>query len=603
MFRKNSYPVFCAALLGTVLTVSPLAIAGEQDSFVPADTLFYMGTGDPVPVDDMFALIPDFAALREDADTPRLDVMGDFLDDPVAGLATWGIENSVSFSAYTVGLSPVLRVSLSDPEKFSQALKAYEAKRKLKGEIREQDGWTITLYSSAQLRKSDSSAGSDTDSDESSADSDDSVSGGSQADTAADDDTGKPMPSLVIGVSEKHAVIGFVESNDNTESIQAVLGITKPEQSLAANDKLRNLRKKWGYGEEIAAFIDFQQIASAVTDEANPVGQQLLESGYLSDRMQAYFEQMRTEPCRAELTQLVSNWPMVVAGYRNFEVSNKQVDFDTHAAVVIGHEKLKQTLMLFRGLLPSSQSSSEPMLSLGLGLTVDNLAQALGQLTELASSVNYQCQLLYPLNSIVSGDLGAVSMGVVMFGGMARGVRGMSVNIFDADIDPDKGASAVKSIDSAVAIAADDPAMLIGTLKMLPQFGALANLPVDGSEIDVTSAFPLPLPAGVQIKAAMKGNNIVLFSGEKSTDFANRLAQNQSEGFFQGKANTRLILEKLKASVATVDDKEARERVADILDQYLQGELSYSLEFTDNGVEVVSKGLVDRRDSPKEPAK
>ena len=194
-------------------------------------------------------------------------------------------------------------------------------------------------------------------------------------------------------------------------------------------------------------------------------------------------------------------------------------------------------------------------------------------------------------------------MGVVMFGGMARGVRGLSVNIFDADIDPEQGASAVKSIDSAIAISADDPAMLVGTLKMLPQFGALANLPADGSEIDVTSSFPLPLPAGVQIKAAMKGNNVVLFSGEKSTDFANRLAQNQPEGFFLGKANTRLILEKLTSSLAGVGDTEGREQVMDILNQYLQGELSYSLEFTDNGVEVVSKGLVDRRDSSKEAAK
>ena len=41
----------------------------------------------------------------------------------------------------------------------------------------------------------------------------------------------------------------------------------------------------------------------------------------------------------------------------------------------------------------------------------------------------------------------------------------------------------------------------------------------------------------------------------------------------------------------------------EILDQYLQGELSYSLDFTDNGVEVVSKGLVDRRVSSEETSK
>lgn len=603
MSKKISYPVLCTALLGTLLTVSPLSIAGEQDVYIPADTLFYMGTGSPVAVKDIFALIPDFATFRDSTESIGLDGIDDLLDDPAAGLAAWGIEDKVSFSAYSVGLSPVLRISLSDSEKFNQALRAYETKRGLKSDRREQDGWTINLYSPAQLSGINDSESEDNSSAGAANESATTESDNSSGTGEADSDVSSVVPSLVVGVNETDAVVGFVADADDKQSIQVVLGITKPEQSIAANEKMRNLRKKWGYGEGLAAFIDFQQIAAVVTDESNPVGQQLQDSGFLSGAMRGYLDQLRSEPCRAEVTQLVSSWPMVVGGYRNFEVSEKQINFDAHMAVVIGHEKLKETLKLFRGLMPSSQSSSKPMLSLELGLTVDNLAQALGQLSEMTGSVRYQCQALYPLNSIAARDLGVVSMGVVMFGGLARGVRGVSVNIFDADIDPAQGLSAVKSIDSAIAVTADDPAMLVGTLRMLPQFGALADLPLDGSEIDVTSAFPLPLPAGVQIKAAMKGNNVVLFSGENSTDFANRLAQNQSEGFFLGKANTRLILDKLTASLANEGDVEGREQIMEILDQYLQGELSYSLDFTDNGVEVVSKGLVDRRVSSEETSK
>ena len=603
MSKKISYPVLCTALLGTLLTVSPLSIAGEQDVYIPADTLFYMGTGSPVAVKDIFALIPDFATFRDSTESIGLDGIDDLLDDPAAGLAAWGIEDKVSFSAYSVGLSPVLRISLSDSEKFNQALRAYETKRGLKSDRREQDGWTINLYSPAQLSGINDSESEDNSSAGAANESATTESDNSSGTGEADSDVSSVVPSLVVGVNETDAVVGFVADADDKQSIQVVLGITKPEQSIAANEKMRNLRKKWGYGEGLAAFIDFQQIAAVVTDESNPVGQQLQDSGFLSGAMRGYLDQLRSEPCRAEVTQLVSSWPMVVGGYRNFEVSEKQINFDAHMAVVIGHEKLKETLKLFRGLMPSSQSSSKPMLSLGLGLTVDNLAQALGQLSEMTGSIRYQCQALYPLNSIAARDLGVVSMGVVMFGGLARGVRGVSVSIFDADIDPAQGLSAVKGIDSAIAITADDPAMLVGTLRMLPQFGVLADLPLDGSEIDVTSAFPLPLPAGVQIKAAMKGNNVVLFSGEKSTDFASRLAQNQSEGFFLGKANTRLILDKLTASLANEGDVEGREQIMEILDQYLQGELSYSLDFTDNGVEVVSKGLVDRRNLSKAPAK
>jgi hypothetical protein len=649
MIKKHSHSVLCTALLGTWLTFSPLAVASEQDNYIPADTLFYMGTGAPLPVEHLFALMPDFAKLREDDEPSRLDGLSGYLKDPASKLAAWGIEGEVAFSAYTVGVSPVLRVSLSDTEKFLQELNNYERKRELGSDERQQDGWTIKLYSFDSLRGRDTPT-----SDEQSAENpspaldDTAIDAAADANEAADanaaaDDTATntaaakeisvngstnnpvssatatatdatntadgseasegetsddaPQLTLVVGVSDKDVVFGMVANTADDALIESVLGISKPETSIEADGKLKELRKQWGYGDELASFIDFEQIAAVLTDASNPVARQLQDAGLLTPRMLGYLEQMRSEPCRTEVTQLVSNWPRTVAGYRQFDISDKQVEFNSHAAVVIAHEKLRETLKLFRGLLPSSQSSNEPMLSLGLGLTVDNLAQALGQLNEMAATVRYQCQALYPLNSLAASDLSAVSMGVVMFGGMARGVRGMSVNIFDADVDPAAGVSAVKAIDTAIAVSADDPAMLLGTLKMLPQFGAVGDLPVDGSEVDVTHAFPLPLPEGTEIKAAMKGNNIVLYSGEKSTDFANRLAQNETEGFLRGTANTKLILEKLTSSLANVGDEKNREQITGILDRYLQGELMYSLEFTDNGIEIVSKGLIDRRDA------
>lgn len=617
MYKKCSNRILGAALAATLLTVSPLATAADQHAYIPEDTLFYLGTERPLPVEHLFALMPDVAALRKNADVDSddavLNELANWFEDPVASLADWGIENQVSFNAYSVGLSPVLRISLTDAEKFVNALDRYERKRQITATTMEAEGWTIRQYSPSSGSDGETTD-TETEADASATDSDTTNAAGDSAASAAatnttmaaaegtmpqDADAQNAIPAstarLVVGVNDKDAVFSLVGESADVTTIHNVLGINKPQPAIVASDKLGKLRKQWGYGEELAAFIDFEKIAAVVTDDTSAAGQQLLASSLLDDRMRNTIEQMRSEPCRAEAAQLVANWPMMVGGYRKLEVNDKQVDFDTHMAMVIGHEKLKDTLKLFGGLLPSSQSSSKPMLSVGLGLTVDNMAQALGQLNEMLASVNYQCQPLYPLNALARSDLSAMSMGVVMFGGMARGVRGLSLNVFDADINPQDRFSAVKSIDTAIAISADNPAMLIGTLKMLPQFGALGELPLDGSEIDVTSSFPLPLPQGVQIKAAVKGSNIVLFAGEKSTDFANRLAQNETEGFFRIKANTRLILDKVTESMQGLDETETTQQISNILDQYLSGELSYSMEFTDNGVEMVNKGLVDRR--------
>jgi len=571
MLKKFSHPVFCTALFGSLLVASPITTGAEQDIFIPADTLFYVGTGKPYRVESLFSLIPDFAEILDDSDSPRLGEVDEFLSDPSAVLSNWGIEDKVSFSMYTVGLSPVFRISLGDAKKFMRALQEYEAERELVAEEREHEDWKIRLY--ADL--SDDPARNTT------------------------DEPKSATPVLVVGVSESEAVVGFLPSSGGDELINSVLGITKPEQSIEASGELKKLRKKWGYGEELASFINFQGIAAAVTDEDDRIGRQLQSSEFLSAGMRGYLQQMRSEPCRAEVTKLVSNWPMLVAGYRSLEVDDKQIEFDAHAALLIGNEQIRDTLKLFRGVLPSSQSSSEPILSLELGLTVDNLAQALGQLSGIASSINYQCQPLQPINALAAKDLTAASMGVVMFGGMARGVRGVSISLFDADFSLDQGASQFKNIDSAFTLSADNPAMLLGTLRMLPQLGALGDIPLDGSEISINSAIPLPLPAGVDVKAAVRGNNIVLFSGEQSTDFANRLAQNESEGFFRGKANTKLIVDKLLAVAEEAGNAKNTETAREILDNYLRGELSYSLEFTDNGVEVVNAGRVDRREEPK----
>jgi len=162
----------------------------------------------------------------------------------------------------------------------------------------------------------------------------------------------------------------------------------------------------------------------------------------------------------------------------------------------------------------------------------------------------------------------------MMVSGMARGIKGFSINLFDTAIDPDNKFMPVNNVDAAIAIAADDPATLISTL--------------DGTPLSLNDVVPVPMPDGVEIFAAVKGKNIVMYSGEKGADFSNRISGEGKEGFFITNVNTKKLMgiaETMSGDLAA-ELKEDEAMVREMIESYPVGTLSYQLDFTDKGIEL-----------------
>ncbi|OED38634.1 hypothetical protein AB833_19085 [Chromatiales bacterium (ex Bugula neritina AB1)] len=568
---------FQAVCVAALLAGTGLASANDQNNFVPADTHFYVGTDRAIPVAEFFALMP-VSGFPNSEDNKFLERMSEFGDNPEEYFVEWGIDTNVQFSMYTVGLAPVIRIALKDAKQFQAELSEFEKKHSLNPEIREHSNQSVRIYSKASVKAKDDAVSSESDSSENS---------------VADGDTAKGdvsvAPSVVVAVGEKDVVFGVLLPVQEG-ALDALIGAARPETSIVQSGKLKKIRKQWKYGDEAAAFVDIKKIAETVVGSTDSAAAGQLESLLSSDRSAAgVLAMLRSEPCSTEITQLAESMPLMVSGNRYFKVSDDTVEFDSHFAAVLKNELLLETLQLFRGVVPLSQSPGQPLFSVGLGLTVDRLAQALGQISQLLSSVNYQCNALLAVNQLATTDLSGANMGVVMFGGLARGVRGLSVNVFDLDLDPEGAAGPIKSVDTAVAVSADDPGMLLQTLRMMPQFGALADLPLDGTALSLNELLPIPLPAGVELQAAVKAKNIVIYSGEKGTDFANRLGGNDLEQFLHSSVDLGVIINKA-TSFMDVMGIDADEEVLDIIGSYPKGVLSYSMDFTDQGVELVSTG-------------
>lgn len=592
---------------------------------------------------------------------PVLKSITEFVEDPAKFTKEWGLGDELQFSAYTVGMLPVFRIA-GDGKKFAEVLEKIDAEKEQKfdnlthGDIQvrispfennDSKPPSIDVPTPAEIQsaestlaaiKEESDIASETlqqaNKDLDTAKADNNASGiaeaanriataaGTMSDISKQQvDAEKALASLrrKVDAAEKHNAAGgksgagmiiaangddlifSISSNAyDPDILDQLLGIEKPEESLEASGKLGKIRKEWGYGDEMAMYLDFKLVADAITGGDSLAAEQLQAMAATDRFMQRDLESIAAEPCRSEIRGLAANWPMMVSGNRRFEVDDKTINFDSHFAMLMENESLRDTLKLLRGVVPVSQSNSDALLSFGLGLDLDTAPQLATQLTEFISSVSYECESLQSLNKISETDISTLSMGAVMVGGMARGVKGFSVNVYDTDVDL-AGGMPVENLDAAIAIAAEDPEILLQTLQFLPQMNILADLPRDGTAVSLNDLLPVPVPPGIEIFAAVKEKSIVFFSGENAKDFAGRLGGNGEEGFIISSMNTESIIQKINDVVENLPEsmreEESTDQVLGYLQTYPVGNLSYKIDFTDKGIELDSVYEIVR--SPK----
>jgi len=632
--RSVSRRLFTATAVSVALATSQTTLAAnEQLEFVPDDTLFYVGTGKPISAEDFSAMLPGFFnadALKKMA--PGIDelegreqvfeFLSDFAEDPAEFTRRWGLGEELQFSVYTVGLMPVFRIA-GDMKQFETVLDKIDAEKEIKFDQLTHEGIQVRISpfeseeekpaevaapTSAELQSAESELASikeessiATETLQSANDSLDAAKAGNDAsgiaeaaneiaaaaseiskiskrqadaelalarleqqvtDAEGGPGGGKSSAGLIIAADENDLIFSFSPNAYDPDLLNQLLGLEKPDE-----------------------------LADAITGGESRAAQQLQALSASDEFMDSSLQPFSAEPCKGEIRQMAANWPMMVTGNRRFEVGDETINFDSHFAMLLENVALRDTLKLFRGLVPTSQSNSNAMASFGVGLDIDSAPQLSAQLTEFISSVKYDCEPLKMLNKINQTDISAASMGAMMFSGMARGVKGFSVNVYDTDINMESRIP-VKNLDAAIAVSADDPGALLQTLQLLPQMNALSDLPLDGTAVSLNELLPIPTPEGVEIFAAVKDKSIVFFSGDQAKDFAGRLGGNGEEGFISSSLNTEMIIEKINAVVESLPEAVRSEEKLDPLMGYLQtyplGNLSYKIDFTDKGIELDS---------------
>lgn len=561
--------------------VVDLASHSDHLALIPADTLLYMGSLEPVAAKEMMGSMASlyqmidpavFNPMNQDAmqelsakaRTPGaklvLSMLNFFLEgvsDPLAMYSATGAKDTLFSSAYTVGLMPVLRYE-ADQARFDQFIAGLEADAGVAATQKEIDGISYRSY-------------------------------------ALTDEEQRNL-ELVVAYLGGDAIFTLTLSDAADQGGLAVaLGLTEPERSLRDTGTVEAIKNEYNYLPDSIGYVSFKEIISALTSSDNLAGQALAA---LDDGSSAWFSQMHSPVCAAEFAGIAEVWPRMVTGYHSMDFSEAGFSGEFHLNVEINHQPLTGTLQKIRGHIPADLVSGVPQIvSMAVGLDMSRLNEILGELAGHAQGLQYECDLLQSLNGMDEAINQARPM-IAMSTGMASGLKGMRFSLFD--IDGDVAAGQVSDVDGMITFSGEQIPSMVNMMMAMGGGAGMITIPADGTPVD------LPLPPqmlektanNIQPKVAMTQNQAVLFVGDTATSQYRKVLDEKlnSDGlmFFSmdyGKY-MKLLSGVMDASLASAEmDEQEKAQLVSFSEaiKNIDYQEQVKMEFTHRGVEFSGK--------------
>ena len=504
-------------------------------SYVPADTIYFVGGLEPAPVKDMLNSMPpewqsmqhvdikqDFSPEKLNSMSPAVKMLiGLFIEymqalkDPSTTASTLGIGDEFYSALYSVGTTPVLRIQLSDSNAFNQLVQRAENIALVSPAAETHNGLNFSTYS---FQRPGSTSANPT------------------------------SIKLVIHTNKDYALITlFMDEGNisNTSLRDIVLGSKKPVSPLSKTNVLQEIQNKHGFKPSYLGYLNHEEIMKGLTSpNSNDFGR-MLSTLFENARAMAAAKQeqagaaesalteqpsmpenplapIQTAACQKELMAMTQTWPRTVFGYTKMDLNKKPMQMDMRMLMENTDPAFMQELQKLRGHIPANllRIDSKPVFGLGLGFNIDALTPVASQVMSEFTKKEYQCQILAEAKQKLLTSNPLLAMG--MMTGMAAGLQGISASILDFDADmniTEQGAQPnIRSLDAIITLSAKDPQRLLAMAANFQQGMPPIQVPSDGTAVDL--AIPLPAPNLGPVKLAQKGSHLVAYIGEKATQLA-----------------------------------------------------------------------------------
>ncbi len=440
---------FHSSLLVVLISIAACSKSADTSSplsFVPSDTPFVMANTESVPdaavqtwtrmmqgtwpnivglYDHMLDGLPDQGDV-ESAKVKRVTkaILDEFRErDTPEKWAEAGFSMKARAAFYGVGLVPVLRIELADPDKFRATVTRVEEKAGTKltaSRIDDQDIWTIEMNKAEAL----------------------------------------------IAIEGRHLVMSVLPVNADKTLRRSVLGLDRPGESLESSGGMTSFNKAEGYVAYGSGWIDYKRVVSLIDNDP----------GY------AAFASMATDnppkfdaTCRGEFEELAARAPRMVMGYTQFDgkhfIANGRLDLDP---------ELAKSFMKLSSPPPGSAATSSALYDIAVSLPILKIKDFLVERSNAIVNSPFKCAALASMNETAALAKQQLAQVVPPPFSDFTGLR-LMINRLDI---PESG---TPDASAAILIGSSNPMSMIGMAQLLVPGLRDFKLTLDGKAVDLPS--------------------------------------------------------------------------------------------------------------------
>ncbi len=474
-------------------------------NYIPANTAIFSGQLAPFPVknyinsmadtysessDDIIATL--YADDDYDPDNAKLNFFLSLaqsylenMQNANAFMATFGIAEEVQAYFYTLGIIPVFKMDVINPDAIWALLDKAEANS---GFTHEQRQIKQREYRAYRLT----------------------------------DETNKDQLELIISQHDNLLTITFNTELNESSLLESALGITPVEQSMANANILDDIIEKHDFISQSIGYINHKAIVHAITSpNESLLGQHIATFMQPQDKNQLQIYQQ--PQCKMELNSIANNWPRTVFGFHQFDINDDKTTFDMSIVIESNNQTILSALAQLTGFIPEYVNDlNNTVLSFGIGLDVGRLSPAINHIWNELQQPAYTCPPLQQMQSAIQQNNPAM---LSVMTTMANSIKGVSAAIIDYSLDENKSDMTIKSLDAIMSLSANDPRALFNIISTFRPELADVKLPANGNIVALSSLVPFsPLP-GLNPKLIMHKEHMVIFNGDKAEKIAHSLGE------------------------------------------------------------------------------
>ena len=533
--------------------------------FVPADTVLFAGALEPKPIKDYLAIAANYSTaediqqienlydLSEDSSPAKqfffslLTEYQALISDPEQMIKTFGLGSTVRSYGYTLGLLPVVKIEIANPQAIWDLLDKHELET---GFLHEEGTLKDITYRSYRV-------------------------------TSPEDET-----QLDIIIAQKD---GFLTITINTELLNSnellamALGLEKPAVSLTDSGTISDIAKKHNFSQQGIGFLNHVAIIEGLTGAKDSLLAEQLATLSEQNNNES-FTALHSQVCQEEYATIAEHWPRTAFGYTQMDVTPEEVTIGLSYVIESKNQVILSALQSLRGFIPSyTQDFDNNIASASLGLNINELSGSLTTIWNDLQTPTYQCQPLATMQAQISQAGQSIGM-LGMATNMAAGVKGISAALFDYEVSEDlNGKPLLASLDALISLHADNPETIFNSVKMFSPDLQQVQLTTDGNTIPLNEIVPIDPALNINPQIAIKGNHIVIYNGERGKQTAEKLGKEKlsTNGLYQTSFDIVRIFTPI-IEVMAASGEEVQEELMMILNYDMN--MNMNLDINDQGI-------------------